>query len=50
MEKEKKTIVTELNESDRKVLDKYARSYTNFIESNTAKNDALEDLRFKDKE
>ena len=36
MEKEKKLQVTELNEHDRKILDKYTKPYTNFIESNTA--------------
>lgn len=40
---------TTLNETDRKILDKYTKFYTNFIESNTAKTEELEDERFKGK-
>jgi hypothetical protein len=38
-----------LNDNDRKVLDRYARFYTNFIESNTAKTNILEENRYKSK-
>lgn len=34
-----------LTEHDRLVLDKYTKFYTNYIESNTARNDFLEDER-----
>jgi len=34
--KKEKYGTTELTERDRKVLDKYTKSYSNFIESNTA--------------
>ena len=50
MEKGKKIPATVLKEHDRKVLDKYTKFYTNFIESNTARTDMLEDMRFKEKE
>jgi len=46
MEKTKIYPATVLNEHDRKVLDKYTKFYTNFIESNTAKTEILEDERY----
>lgn len=45
MEKKAKYETTELNERDRKVLDKYTKYYTNFIESNTAETEILDDSR-----
>ncbi|NLD47511.1 MAG: hypothetical protein GX660_09985 [Clostridiaceae bacterium] len=45
-----KFVRTELNEKDRKVLEKYTKFYTNFIESNTVKSEILDDARFKGKE
>lgn len=45
MEKKTKYETTELNERDRKVLDKYTKFYTNFIESNTAETEILDDSR-----
>lgn len=45
----KKQIVTELSEHDKKILDKYTKFYSNFIESNTAENYALEDENFEDR-
>lgn len=41
--------VTELNENDRKILDKYTKFYSNFIESNTARTNILEDERYMSK-
>jgi len=38
----KKSIVTKLNNYDRKILNKYTRFYTNMIESNTASAPQLE--------
>lgn len=38
-------VATELNENDRKILDKYTKFYTNFIESNTAGTGIHEDER-----
>ncbi|MCX7745750.1 MAG: hypothetical protein N2645_02510 [Clostridia bacterium] len=35
-------LATELNKNDRRILDKYSKFYTNFIESNTAQNDVLD--------
>jgi hypothetical protein len=35
--------VTELSKKDRKVLDKYTKSYSNFIESNTVKPEMLQE-------
>lgn len=49
-EKGRKSSITELNKRDRKILDKYTKFYTNFIESNTAKNDMLENERYKGEE
>lgn len=49
MEKTVKQPFTELNEYDRKILNKYTRFYTNMIESNTAKTDILEEERFDSK-
>ena len=43
-------MVTKLNERDRKVLDKYTKFYSDFIESNTAKNEVLEDEIYDGKE
>lgn len=37
---------TSLTAYDKIILDKYAKYYTNFIESNAAKNDALENSRY----
>lgn len=47
MDKEINFQTTELNENDRRILDKYSKFYTNFIESNTAKTETLEDGRYK---
>ncbi|HOP99585.1 hypothetical protein [Acetivibrio clariflavus] len=48
MDKVKKQLITELTEKDRKTLDKYIKYYSNFIESNTAKTNAIyEDKDFK---
>lgn len=47
--KKKAHSITELNETDRKVLDKYTKFYSNFIESNTAKNNVLEDENYDGK-
>ncbi|MDP4092413.1 MAG: hypothetical protein Q8920_03540 [Bacillota bacterium] len=41
MKKDPKYSITELNRYDRKILDKYTKFYTNFIESNTVKTDIL---------
>lgn len=46
MEKKRVNPVTELNEHDRKILDKYTKYYSNFIESNTAKTEILENERY----
>jgi len=43
----KKYLITELSEKDRKTLDKYTKFYSNFIESNTAETEILENRRFK---
>ena len=45
--KKRKYSITELSEHDRKILDKYTKFYSNFIESNTAKTDILENERYK---
>lgn len=50
MKKEVKYPVTELNEFDRKVLGKYTKFFSNFIESNTAKTQIATDERYKGKE
>ena len=50
MERKQKAAATLLNDQDRKTLNKYTISYSNYIESNTAKPDNLEDMRYKDKE
>ena len=50
MEKRKNHSATELRDYDRKILDRYTKSYTNYIESNTAKNDTLVNLQYKQKE
>ncbi|AEV66887.1 hypothetical protein Clocl_0135 [Acetivibrio clariflavus DSM 19732] len=48
LDKVKKQLITELTEKDRKTLDKYIKYYSNFIESNTAKTNAIyEDKDFK---
>ncbi len=47
LNKLKKHLITELSEKDRKILDKYTKFYSNFIESNTAKTEMLENNRFK---
>ncbi|HPT90594.1 MAG TPA: hypothetical protein PKW03_03455 [Acetivibrio sp.] len=49
MDRKEKYAVTELNKNDRKVLDKYTKYYSNFIESNTAKTVIHENERFKGK-
>lgn len=49
MPKTRRQHVTELNDYDKKILSKYTRFYTNFIESNTAKTDMPKDKRFKRK-
>lgn len=41
-----KHLSTELSEKDRKILDKYTKYYSNFIESNTAKTEILKDKSF----
>lgn len=46
MTKKLKHDATELNEHDRRILDKYTKFHSNFIESNTAKNNLLEDETF----
>ncbi len=46
LDKVKKHLLTELSEKDRKILDKYTKFYSNFIESNTAKTELHEDKRF----
>lgn len=48
MKKPGKPSYTELNEHDRMILHKYAGYHTNYIESNTARNDALKNARYKD--
>lgn len=45
MENTKKIFTTRLNEHDKKVLNKYAGIYSNFIESNTVKTDILKRQR-----
>jgi hypothetical protein len=50
MAKRKDYSATELNRRDRKVLDKYTKFYTNFIESNTATSDSMEEQTFKNRE
>ncbi len=47
LDKVKKHLSTELSEKDRKILDKYTKFYSNFIESNTAKSEIHEDKRFE---
>jgi hypothetical protein len=49
MEDKQRNDLTILSEYDRKILEKYTKFYTNFIESNTASNDILEDERYKKK-
>ncbi|MCX7843359.1 MAG: hypothetical protein N2489_09875 [Clostridia bacterium] len=46
MNKKIKLPTTELSEHDRKILDKYTKFYSNYIESNTAKNPVLEDENY----
>jgi hypothetical protein len=46
MDIKKKYIITELSDSDRKVIDKYTKFYTNFIESNSEQNEVLDDENF----
>lgn len=38
---------TALNEHDKKILDKYTKFYSNFIENNTAKNSLFDNDRHK---
>jgi len=40
---------TRLTAYDKIILDKYTKYYTNFIESNTAKNNTLENSRYMPK-
>ncbi|HEX9062060.1 MAG TPA: hypothetical protein VF941_17935 [Clostridia bacterium] len=47
MKKKPQHHTTELNEYDRKILNEYSRFHTNFIESNTAKNEVLENENFE---
>ncbi|NLP13188.1 MAG: hypothetical protein GX383_01605 [Clostridium sp.] len=49
MNRKEKYGATALSKSDRKVLDKYTKYYSNFIESNTAKTVIHEEERFKGK-
>lgn len=49
MNRKEKYGATALNKNDRKVLDKYTKYYSNFIESNTAKTAIHEAERFKGK-
>ena len=46
MPKKKADKKITLTEYDKMILDKYTKYYTNFIESNTAKSEALEDYRY----
>lgn len=41
MKKQRKSNKVELNSHDRKILEKYTGFYTNFIESNTARSDDI---------
>jgi hypothetical protein len=50
LKKFKKYLVTKLSEHDRKIIDKYAKYYTNFIESNTAQSGVLKDENYDGKE
>jgi hypothetical protein len=50
LEKKKKNTTTELNEYDRKILDKYANYYTGFVGSNPSNSDIQADKRYKEKE
>ena len=45
LDKNEKHLLTELSERDKKILDKYTKFYSNFIESNTAKIEMLENER-----
>ena len=45
MEKRRNHKATKLNEHDRKILDKYTKFYSNFIESNTADNNMVENKK-----
>ncbi len=47
--RKKKLLVTKLSERDRKVLNKYTGYYTNFIESNTSKNEVLDEYNYEEK-
>ena len=49
MIKKKVFPTTKLNEYDRKILSKYTKFYSNFIESNTAQTEILEDEAFEKK-
>jgi len=46
MERKTKHTAATLNDKDRKVLEMYAKFYTNFIESNTVKTDIHEYERY----
>lgn len=50
MKKINKTAITKLNAHDRRILDRYTGFYTNFIESNTAKTEELDEERYKSSE
>lgn len=44
---EKKEIKIGLSKNDRKIIDKYTKTYSNFIESVSAKNEIYEEEKFK---
>lgn len=50
MEKRRKNELTELSDHDRKILNKYTKYYSNFIESNTAQSDLFEGTSHEKKE
>jgi hypothetical protein len=50
LDKRPKSQITELSDHDRKILDKYTKYYSNFIESNTAESDLFEGARYEKKD
>ncbi len=40
--KKREHIITQLSKEDRKILDKYSKNFTNYIESPTATNNLLD--------
>ncbi|MDQ2086545.1 hypothetical protein RBH29_08920 [Herbivorax sp. ANBcel31] len=50
MNREENHTRTNLNKNDKRVLDRYSKEYTNFIESTTARTRTYDDEKYKMKD